>query len=52
MILLRTLFTSYSDAFSYFKRLEQHFEFYNNERFHKTLDYKMPRPRESLCLEC
>ena len=33
---------SYSDGISLYKGLKEYFEFYNNERFHQSLDYKTP----------
>lgn len=33
---------SYSDGVALYKGLEQYFEFYNNERFYQSLDYKTP----------
>jgi putative transposase len=33
---------SYSDGITLFEGLEKYFEFYNNERFHQSLDYKTP----------
>lgn len=33
---------SYSDGIALYQGLEQYFEFYNNERFHQSLDYKTP----------
>jgi putative transposase len=32
----------YSDAISLYKGLKKYFEFYNNERFHQSLDYQTP----------
>jgi putative transposase len=33
---------SYSNGIALYQGLEQYFEFYNNERFHQSLDYKTP----------
>lgn len=33
---------SYTDGLSLYKGLKEYFEFYNNERFHQSLNYKTP----------